>query len=423
MAGFPESVLTQFAARLAIATLIGLAVGLEREASGHASGPNARFAGIRTFLLLGMLGGCAGLLFSDGDPFAGGILLGVGGAFVVAAYTLAVRRPAMDLDGTTEAAALVVLALGTMAGRGQLGLAAGAAAVAVLALSEKTRLHAFVQRIDGTELRAGLQFAVLALVVLPLLPQGPFGGVLAIKPRTLWIIVLLFSGLNFLGYLARRYAGAERGFGIAGMLGGVVSSTAVTVEFSRHSRTDPALGAALGRGVIGACVVLIPRVLTVSAVMNLDVARALLPFLLPALVIGIATFVFWHRRGRVSSPAAFTDAQNPLQLWTAIRMAIAFQVAISLIAYVRSAVGTPGIYASGALLGLTDVDALTVSMSRAGAELTTYVAAKAIAIGILANTLLKLAVSVAIGTSLFRRVAAVGLVGLAIGSLFGLAFA
>jgi len=104
-------------------------------------------------------------------------------------------------------------------------------------------------------------------------------------------------------------------------------------------------------------------------------------------------------------------------------MAIAFQGAISLITYVRSAVGTPGIYASGALLGLTDVDALTVSMSRAGAELTTRVAAKAIAIGILANTLLKLTVSVALGTSLFRRVAAVGLVGLAIGSLFGLAFA
>ena len=421
--GFPESVLTQFAARLAIATLIGLAVGLEREASGHASGPDARFAGIRTFLLLGMLGGCAGHLSADGDPVAGAVLLAGGGAFVVAAYTMAVRRAPMDLDGTTEAAALVVLALGAMAGRGRLGLAAGAAAVAVLALSEKTRLHALVKRIDGTELRAGLQFAVLALVVLPLLPEGPFGGVLAVKPRTLWIIVLLFSGLNFLGYLARRYAGAERGYGIAGMLGGVVSSTAVTVEFSRHSRTDPALGAALGRGVIGACIVLIPRVLAVSAAMNLDVARALLPFLLPALVIGIATFVFWRRGGGASSPVAFTDVQNPLQLWTAIRMAIAFQVAISLITYVRSAVGTPGIYASGALLGLTDVDALTVSMSRAGAELTTRVAAKAIAIGILANTLLKLTVSVALGTSLFRRVAAVGLVGLAIGSLFGLAFA
>ena len=419
--GFASPVDTEIATRLAIAGLIGLAVGLERESSGHASGPNARFAGIRTFLLLGMLGGCSGLLLSHSQPLVAAVLLAGGMALSVVAYAMAVRRPTTDLDGTTEVAALVVLALGALAGIGWLALAAGAGAIAVLALSEKTRLHNLVQRMDGVEFRAGLQFAVLALVVLPLLPEGPLGGPLAIRPRTLWIIVLLFSGLNFLGFLARRFAGPERGYGITGMLGGVVSSTAVTVEFSRQSRADPALGAALARGVIGACVVLIPRVLVVAAAMNHDVALAMLPLLLPPAIAGIGVLVvLWTRQPRDTSTGS-VDGSNPLKLWTAIRMAIAFQIAMSFIAYVRGAAGTPGLYASGALLGLTDVDALTVSMSRAGAELTPRVAAYAIAIGILANTMLKLSVSLALGTSRFRRVAGIGLAGLAVGSAIGLA--
>jgi uncharacterized membrane protein (DUF4010 family) len=414
------SIDTAPASRFAIAALIGLAVGLERESSGHASGPTARFAGIRTFLLLGMLGGGAGLMASQSQGFVAAVMLAGGMALSVAAYVMAVRRPGVDLDGTTEVAALVVLALGALAGSGWLTLAAGAGAIAVLALSEKTRLHTMVQRVDGVELRAGLQFAVLALVVLPLLPEGPIGGWLAIHPRTLWVIVLLFSGLNFLGYLARRFAGPDRGYGITGLLGGVISSTAVTVDFSRRSRLEPDMGAALARGVIGACIVLIPRVLTVSALMDRDVALALIPLLLPAAILGVGVLAFmWRRQAHDGTPAA-SVTKNPLQLWTAIRMAIAFQVAISLIAFVRRGAGTTGVYASGALLGLTDVDALTVSMSRAGVDLTARVAAHAIAIGILANTLLKLGVSLALGTTQFRRVAAIGLVGLAVGSGIGL---
>jgi len=367
-----------------------------------------------------MLGGCAGLLLAHEQTLIAAVMLAGGMALSVAAYTTAVRRTTTDLDGTTEVAALVVLALSTLAGFGWLALAAGAGAIAVLALSEKTRLHNMVQRVDGVELRAALQFAVLALVVLPLLPEGPIGGSLAIRPRTLWIIVLLFSGLNFAGYFARRFAGADRGYGITGMLGGVVSSTAVTVDFSRRSRVEPEMGAALARGVIGACIVLIPRVLVVSAAMNHDVSLALVPLLLPAAILGIGVLgVMWMRQPRDASSGA-VDTKNPLQLWTAIKMAVAFQVAITLIAFVRSGAGAKGLYATGALLGLTDVDALTVSMSRAGPDLTPIVAARAIAIGILANTMLKLTVGLVLGTNRFRRTASIGLVVLAIGSVIGL---
>ena len=413
------------AGRLAIAALIGLAVGFERQQSGHASGPQARFAGIRTFLLIGVLGGCAGLLLALSQALVAGALLMGGALFVVAAYVMAVRRDRVDLDGTTEAAALAVLALGTLSGVGEVMLAAGTGAIIALALSEKVRLHWLVQRVEGAEFRAGLQFAVLALVILPMLPKGQLWEPLDVRPRALWIVVLFFSGLNFLGYLARRAMAPERGYALAGMLGGLFSSTAIAVGYSRRSRAEPALGPAFAEGVIGACVVLLPRVLVVTAVLNPAVALALLPLLAPALVLGtIVLIVTWKRRSR-EAPSAPSDADalaNPLQLWTAIRMAIAFQVALSLVAIVRTHVDSAGLYATGAALGLTDVDALTFAMSRAGGDISAAVAARAIAIGILANTALKLGACAVLGRARFRRLAAQGLAVLAIGSVVGLVF-
>jgi uncharacterized membrane protein (DUF4010 family) len=408
------------AARLAIASLIGIASGLEREWSGHTTGPDARFAGIRTFFLLGLLGGIAGTLSaSQHAGVAAALALGAV-ALCVAAYTTSVRRAGAHSDGTTETAALTVVGLGVVAGTGAIAIAAGAGALVVLMLREKERLHLLVRQLAEPELRAGLQFAVLAVVVLPLLPVGPYLGALAVKPRTLWMIVLIFSALNFAGFIARRVVGANRGLGIAGALGGVLSSTAVTLTFSRQSRDDETLGAPLARGVIAACTVLVPRVLVVSAVINIDVALALLPMVLLPFVVGMAfVLVGWHTDAEHDRTMANGDL-NPLRLGVAIQMAVAFQVAILAIAFVQTRWGTPGVYATAAALGFTDVDALTVSMSRRETALVATSAAHAIAIGILSNTLLKLTVISVVGRSTFRRRAGVGLTALAAASALGL---
>ena len=408
--------------RLAIAALIGLGVGLEREWSGHTTGPNARFAGLRTFFLLGGLGGTAGLLLSRGFLAAGAATIAGGLALCVAAYITSVRRSASDVDGTTEAAALVVVLLGAVAGIGWLALAAGAASVMVLALSEKTRLHWLVRRLSEAELRAALQFAVLALVVLPLLPTGPFGGVLAIRPRSLWTVVLFFCGLNFVGFMARRAAGPGAGITATGILGGLVSSTGVTFEFARKSRNEPALGDALAYGVLGACTVLVPRVVLVSAVLNPDVAlRVAAMFVLPALCGAAIVWAGFSRVRQTKSPDSATT-ESPLRLRSAIKMALAFQVSLTVISVV-SRWGTAGIYPTAAALGLTDVDALTVSMSKADGTMSTEVAAQAIGIGVVANTLLKLTLSVVLGAGRFRRITAGGLAVLALATLAGLAVA
>lgn len=410
------------AGRLAIAGLVGLAVGLEREWSGQATGVDARFAGLRTFFMLGLIGGIAGVLASLELAGLAVAVTFAAMAMVVAAYVVSTRRDAASPDGTTEVAAIVVVALGALAGAGRQEVAAGAGAVVALLLREKAQLHWMVRRLYEPELRAGFQFAVLAVVVLPLLPDGPFLGSIALRPRLLWAMVLLLSGLNFLGFIARRIIGDRGGLGITGAVGGVVSSTAVTYSFSRKSRAPDEPQEALARGVVAACVVLIPRVLVVASLLNTRVAAARVPFVVPPLVIGAATLVAtWNRDDDTSTPRDMRET-NPLQLLAAMRMAIAFQVAMTAIGLVGGHWGPSGIYVAGAALGLTDVDALTVSMSRTGL-LNTQTAARAIAIGILANTLLKLAIALVLGGSRYRRGAGVGLAGLAAGSTLGLLFA
>jgi len=307
-------------------------------------------------------------------------------------------------------------------------MASAAAVLCVLLLAEKSTFQNALQKIAPHELRAALQFAVLALVILPLLPSGAYGPYNAFQPRQLWIVVLLFSGLNFAGYIARRIIGETRGLTVTGFLGGLVSSTAVSLTFSRRSRAEPALALPLALGVVAACTVLVPRVLVTSWMLQPAVAAAAVPILVLPFLVGIAlvAFVMWRERETRVSPTPAADigtaavaiapaaGQNPLALASSLQMVLAFQVVLFAIAWVQQAVGTTGVLLSATLLGLTDVDALTVSMTRYGTDAANVrVAAAAIGIGVLSNTMLKLALVVIIGGPRFRGRAAVGLLALA----------
>jgi len=420
---------TSVVARLAVAGLAGLGVGIERQWSGHAVGPHARFAGVRTFLLFGLLGGVAGLLLSLGSAGVALVLLAGAAALAVAAYVETTRLQGTRgdeeaTDGTTEAAALVVLGIGVLAGLDYLKLASGLAALVVFALVEKSRIHAVVERIDAREMHAALQFAVLALVVLPLLPVGPFGPFDAIRPRELWAAVLVFSGINFAGHLARRAVGERQGYGIAGLLGGIVSSTAVTLTFSRLSRDVPALGRALALGILGACTLLYARVAIVSTVLNAPVGLALLPRVLPPLLLGAVSFGLGLRAARaepaVGGPSS--GGENPLRLGSAIRMAVAFQLMLLAMGALRERASDAGVVASAVVLGLADMDALTFAFARPGSgPADPDVAATGIAVGILSNTCFKLGALLLLADPATRRRGGLALGLLALGSLAGLA--
>jgi uncharacterized membrane protein (DUF4010 family) len=404
---------------LVIAALGGTAVGVERQWSGHAEGEDARFAGVRTFTLLGGLGGLAGWLWAAGLTLPAAVLVAGAAAITTAAYIARMNR---DVDGTTEVAALVVVAAGVVAGAGVHRLASGVIAVTTLLLVEKSRLHAMVRRIDDIGLRAAARFAVLALVVLPLLPEGPYGPMGGVRPRELWALVLFFSGLSFAGYFARRVAGPGRGYLVTGLIGGLASSTNVTFTFARTSHTDESSSRALGFGAVAANAMLYPRVLIATAVLNLSLLPHVLPYLaLPALVAFAMTWMGARHPGH--NDIADQPVANPLQLTVALQMAAIFQGVLMLVWVAGRYWGDRGIIGTATVLGLTDVDALTISMARQVAPATSFeIAAVAIAVGVLSNTVLKLTVALFFGSAGFRRTAGATLFGMVVATGASLLF-
>lgn len=383
---------------LLVAATGGLGIGVEREQSGHARGRNAHFAGIRTFTLIGITAGIAGSLAHGGYAILAAVLTAGLIALIAIAYAAASRR---DVDATTEVAALITVAAGLLSGLGHTTIASAIIAITVLLLVEKSRLHRLVARIDEAELRAAARFGVMAVVVLPLLPEGPFGPLGGIRPRALWLLVLFFTGLSFTGYIARRLVGPAHGYSLTGALAGLVSSTNATFTFARLSRQEGLPSATLATATIAACTMLFPRVLVATAVLDVRVAAALVPYLTPPFIVGLLALGVWLR-GRRAETGDGTTAANPLQVWPALQMAATFQLVLFAVAFVRGHAGDVGLLATGAVLGLTDVDALTVSMTAmASSGLAPDTAARAIAIGILSNSVMKATLAVVLGTSAF----------------------
>ena len=394
--------------RIAIAALGGAAIGLERQWSGHASGPTGRIGGIRTFTLLGALGGIAGWLWATGAAPLGAVLLAGAAGIVIAGYVAVSSR---DIEGTTEVAGLVTVGAGALAGVGYLALASGIIAVTTLLLVEKTRLHRTVERLGDTEIHAGVRFAVMAAVILPLLPEGPFGPLGGVRPRLLWLLVLFFSGMSFVGYIARRAVGQKHGYALAGLLGGLVSSTNITFVFARESRDNPDLSPALALGILAACAVLFLRVAVAAAVLNTGLMVAVLPYFAAPFLVGTAlAFVGWRRMQKAGKEKP-EEPSNPLHLRSALQMAALFQIVLFVVYIAKEQWGNSGLLASGALLGFTDMDALTISMARTASDpALVRTAAQAVALGVISNTVLKAAAAALIGRGSVRLFVPLGLV-------------
>jgi uncharacterized membrane protein (DUF4010 family) len=392
-----------------VAILGGAAVGVERQRSGHATGPDARLGGIRTFTLLGTLAGIAGYLTEAGFAIAAALLVSGALALIVAGY---VRASKNDIDATTEVAALVVVGAGVLAGLGQLRLSAALTTITVLLLAEKPRLHGFVAKLDEPTMLAAARFAVMSIVILPLLPEGPFGPGPGVKPRDLWMLVLLFSGMSFVGYIAQRLSGAS-GYPLTGLLGGLVSSTSVTLTFARLSKSQPQQGGPLATGAVAASTILFLRVAVAVAILDASVLPTLARYLAAPFVTGIIACVMAWRSLRGSS-AEPPSVKNPLQLRNAIELALIFQAVLYVVFYVRGWVGDNGLLVSGFIVGLTDVDALTMSMTRSVATGTSIDAAsRAILMGVIANSIMKAVIAFTIGKGRFAWQAGAALIAMA----------
>jgi uncharacterized membrane protein (DUF4010 family) len=385
--------------RLLVAALLGGLVGVERERSEKERGIH-HFAGVRTFPMFALLG--AGLVLAAGGvgAVAAAGFLGVA-ALVVASYYRTSRDG--DIGATTEVAALATYAVGVLAGAGAL-LVAGAVGIGVaVLLAGKQRLEAFPRALSREELGAALTLAVIAAVILPVLPDQRYGPWGVWNPRTLWAMVVLVCGLSFVAFVAMRVLGAARGLYLSGLLGGLVSSTAATVSFASRSREAPTQATALAGAAGLASLVMLARVGILTAVVNSTLLTPLGPFLGLSIAAGAFGLIVLLRRAPVAQDQA-PQVTNPFRLAEAVKFAAVYAVVLFAVEGAGRYLGTWGIVAAAVLAGLTDVDAITLSLAAAaGSTLPPAGAAAAIGVAALSNTVAKAGYAVWLGTPEFRR--------------------
>jgi uncharacterized membrane protein (DUF4010 family) len=357
------------------------------------------FGGVRTHTLWALLG-CLAAAFPWALPV---VLLLVAGHLVSLRWSpggAAARAP----GGTGIAAALVTVLVGALMAVEQPRAAVLVTALTVVLLGLKQPIHDWTRRFTADDIRAALQFAAITGIVLPLVPNRALDPWGALNPFKVWLMVVFISGLGFAGYVSMRLLGARAGITLTALLGGLASSTASTLAFSRRSREEPALAAHHAFATVVACTVMLPRVALAIAVFNPSLARALVVPLaslaLPALVF--AAIFAWRRPadGGIEAPAV----RNPLGLGTAIKFAALYAGIGLLVKIAATQDWQAGLLPLSFVSGLTDVDAIALNVahsSRDGA-LALDVATRAVLLAAAANSLLKAGLALGIGGPGYR---------------------
>lgn len=420
-----------------LALAIGALVGIEREKHKNA-GQHSGFAGLRTFILLAQLGAISAWLslFLQSPAVFISTVLAVS-AIVLTSYVFKQRLlnsspttehdvipnhvsmhqlPGNDSPGelsssrlglTSEFSAITVCLLG---GAVMFGFAELAVALAILTsavLTFKQPLHGLVSKIDSTDLYAGLKLLLATFIVLPLLPDRAVDPWQALNPFKLWLLVILISALSLLGYLAVRLLGQARGTAVAGLTGGLVSSTAVSLSFAKQSKHEPdqQAGDMFAAGILLAWLVMVIRVLAMVALLYVPLFTALW---LPLGVMGVVTAIFagyfyWHGSNRTPLQQRQVPLTNPFSLWAASQFALLFAVILLAVKLTEHYASSQGLYLLAAIAGATDVDAITLSMTEFAKQNDLVLASGAIGIAALSNTLVKCGMVVLTGSRPLRR--------------------
>jgi uncharacterized membrane protein (DUF4010 family) len=378
---------------LAVATAIacGLLIGIERGFSLRREHAGTRVAGVRTFTLLGLLAGLAGLVGEAGQPLAAGAL--VAGAAAVLAIGYA-HRPdlANRPDATTPIASFTTLGLGFIAGFGNPGLALAGATIVTLLLALKEEAHHLIDRLDEDDVKALARYAVIAGAVLPFLPHGPYGPLGAWNPRQLWLVVVLVTGFSFIGYVANRIFGARHGTIATAVIGGLYSSTAVTQSLAQRLGKGKAAGAEPA-GIALATAVMYVRVVFMVGILA---TRVLLPFtiiLLPAILVGLGAGWWLYRRSpRSDAPVA---PGNPIDLLPALGFVIFVATTMVAVTWAENRFGQQGIALLLLISGSMNVDVAIITAGGLPASaISASLAAIALAATIVVNMCVKIGVTI-----------------------------
>lgn len=390
--------------RFMIALLIGALVGIEREKHKRNEHPK-EFGGLRTFILFSLFGAISAWLTLELETawlFIAALL--AASAIIITAYILENRKAAVELGLTSELSAITVFLLGGAAMFDQTAIAGALGIVTATVLTFRKHLHAIVLTIGNDDLYAGLKLLIASFIVLPLLPNSPIDPWQAINPYKLWLLVILISSMSLVGYVAVRWLGSARGTAITGIFGGLASSTATSMSFARSSRTDkdPLAGDTLAAGILIAWLVMFVRVVIMVAIVYMPLLVSLArPFILMSVTTAIIAGIFYWRGAQRVRPLEEKQVEvtNPFSLVSAMQFGLLFAAVLLLVKITQAYAPEQGMYFLAALAGLTDVDAITLSLlefARDGNN--TRLAVSAIIIASLSNTLMKCILVLTLGS-------------------------
>jgi len=397
---------------VAIALGLGLLVGLQKE---RAESP---LAGLRTFGLVTLAGAVAALVGQVSTPWVvvGGLAAMT--ALMITGNVVLMKGPGTDAGQTTEAAVVIMYLIGALVVLGPREVAIVCGATTAMLLHLREQLRRWVDRLSDSDVRAIMQFVVISLVILPVLPDQTFGPYDVINPRQVWWMVVLIVGLNLAGYGAFRIMGAGAGTALAGLLGGVISSTATTISYARQTKTEPGMDATAVVIVwIASGVVFIRILLEIGAVAPSFLGVAGPPLLVMFALFAVVAAAIW--KSATAPGDSPLEPGNPSELKPAILFGALYAFVLFIVAAGQDLLGDAGLFAAAAVSGLTDVDAITLSTSRLVAtdRLDPAVGWRLVLIAILSNLVFKLAIAASLGSPAFaRRLGGLGLLAIAAGA-------
>ncbi|RMG32279.1 MAG: MgtC/SapB family protein [Planctomycetota bacterium] len=402
--------------RLGIALLLGLLVGIQRE---HAA---SRLAGLRTVPLFTLLGSlCA---WVDGRAGFAGVCTAAGFAGLIGVVVVGkihkLRQQPEEAGSTTDAALLLMYAVGVAAMVGPITIAVIIGVTTAILLQFKGELHGIVRRLGDEDLRAIMQFALITGIILPVLPNESYGPFGVWNPFEIWLMVVLIVGISLAGYITYKFFGDRAGVIVGGLLGGAISSTATTVSYARRSHADVnRVGSYTAIILIATAVVNVRVLIEVSVVAPTFLPAAAVPLAVLMVATGLAAWVSLLRQPRDSLHGErLPHHSNPTELKSALVFAFLYSVVTFALELARSRLGESATFVVAALSGLTDMDAITLSTSRlvASGDLPAEAGWRLIVVATMSNIVFKAAIAVVAGTAaLGRRVASYFLVPLAVG--------
>ncbi|MHB8914266.1 MAG: MgtC/SapB family protein [Thiobacillus sp.] len=395
--------------RYVVAIALGLLMGLERERNP------AALAGLRTFALTALFGTLAAHLAAiSAQPWLIAVGLLLAGAMMITAY----MRPMGNREdsGTTTVAALMLCyGLGVLIWFNEIQLAVMLAIATTTLLYFKPELRGISQRLSRKDILSILQFGLLALIILPLLPNKNFGPYGALNPYQIWWVVVLIVGVGLAGYAALRRMG-QRGVIVIGLLGGMVSSTATTLAFSRHARSDEAMARVAVIVIVLANLVVLFRLGVIAAIMAPDILRTLYPIFAGGLTVGAMGAWYGFRRLHPHNAPPELTVTNPTEMRTALGFAVLYAIVLLLSAWLSDVIGNAALYGLALVSGLTDLDAITLSTLRLFnlGKVPAMNVVNVILLALLANLVFKSVLTISLGgwTKMRHAVAGMGAVAL-----------